>query len=472
MRRIPSKPRPNFSRLINSQGLVYADSVIQEHSDPYWPDNRYYSFTSEEIELLEKASQDVFNMCCEAADYLVLHPDVITSKMAIPAFALKHITESWNREPAWGSIYGRFDVCFGGLDHPDKRLRTPKFYEFNADTPTTLVESSSIQWLWLQQTGLGNDQFNSITECLVEGWKRNLQLIEKELGHKPVVHFASCKEPSGEDAMNTLLLGETCRDAGWQVKYIALEELSLNKRDGRFYDTDGQHIDVIFKMYPWEYMVEEPFAEACFKDMDNIGKHDDAGNYVGGTIWVEAPYKMLWSNKALFAIMWDLFKDDPRSKWLLPTYLEGEAPESLISFARKPIYAREGCDVTLIKDGEVINDLSTGYYGAEGYVVQELAVLPEFKDEMGVLYYPVIGLWFVDGEPAGMATREDNKPITANSSKFIPHSISDGPLNYERTSIPTADEIEDSLRCNAYMDPWAKTENKDIIEFIQRLTMN
>ncbi|TDZ34076.1 putative acid--amine ligase YgiC [Colletotrichum trifolii] len=472
MRRIATEARPNFTRLVQSQGLVYTDYVAPDSPEPYWPDDRYYSFTSEEVTLLESAAKDMFDMCCEAADYLVEHQDIITSKMAIPAFALKQIIASWEREPAWGSIYGRFDVCFGGLDHPDERLRTPRFYEFNADTPTTIVETASIQWHWLQQTGLGNDQFNSMTERLVEGWRRNMELIEKTLGHKPVVHFAVAQDPSGEDVMNTLLLAETCKDAGWSTKHITLDEVCLNKRDGRFYDFDGSHVDVVFKLYPWEFMVEEPFAEACFKDMENIGKRDEDGNYVGGTIWIETPYKMLWSNKALFAILWDLFKDDPRSKWLLPTYFDGEAPESLTSFARKPIFAREGCDITLKKDGEILDEQSVGHYGREGYIIQELAVLPDFKDDKGVSHFPVIGLWFVDGEPAGMGIREDYKPITTNASTFIPHSISDGPVTYEKERVPTAEEMEDSLRCDELLDPFQKTESNDIQEYIQRLVIS
>ncbi|KAI2471380.1 hypothetical protein F4781DRAFT_387477 [Annulohypoxylon bovei var. microspora] len=147
MRRVPVEKRPNATRLVQSQGLVYSKTPVpgDECSEPYWPDDRYYSFTSEEINLLEKAGQDVFDMCCEATDYLLEHPEIITGKMVIPAFALRQIKESWGHDPAWGSVYGRFDVCFGGLDHPDPRLRVPKFYEFNADTPTSLVEAAFIQ---------------------------------------------------------------------------------------------------------------------------------------------------------------------------------------------------------------------------------------------------------------------------------------------------------------------------------------
>ena len=66
-------------------------------------------------------------MLCEVVDYVVEHPE-ITEKMAVPSWCLKAIKESWDREPAFGSVYGRFDVCFGGIDHPSQRppeLRSP-----------------------------------------------------------------------------------------------------------------------------------------------------------------------------------------------------------------------------------------------------------------------------------------------------------------------------------------------------------
>ncbi|KJZ70258.1 hypothetical protein HIM_10339 [Hirsutella minnesotensis 3608] len=466
MRREAVNARPNATRLVQSQGLVYtkpADSP--DPTDNYWPDDRYYSFTDKEIQLLDTAARDVFNMCCEAADYLVDHPGIITANMGIPQFAVDQIVKSWDREPAWGSIYGRFDVCFGGLDHPDERLRVPRFYEFNADTPTSLVEAASIQWLWLEQTGHGNDQFNSITEDLIKAWKRNLTLIDEKLGHHATVHFAVAEgDYIGEDTMNTTLLLDTCQQAGWKTKTMLVEEIGLGP-DGRFYDAQDEHIDVIFKLYPWEFMMDQDFAKACFKDMEIIGRQNEAGNYTGGTIWIEAPYKMLWSNKAIFAILWDLFKEDPRSKWLLPTYFDhDELPATFTKFARKPIFAREGADITLEADGQIIQDMKTGEYGKEGYILQELSLLPEFKNSAGVAHYPVIGLWFVDGEPAGMGIREDVTPITTNCSAFAPHSISDVPVNYESQPIPDLDEIEASLRLDAYHEA---AESKVVLDYIQ-----
>lgn len=472
MRRIIVEPRPNATRLVQSQGLVYSQSVSTdpgETTNIYWPDDRYYSFTSEEFELVEEAGRDVFNMCCEAADYLVAHPEVITGKMAVHAYTLDQIKKSWEREPAWGSVYGRFDVCFGGLDNPDPRLRTPKFYEFNADTPTSLVEAADIQWLWLEQTGHGNDQFNSITERLIGAWNRNLTLIQDELGHEPTIFFASAEdEPSGEDAMNTALMMETAKQAGWPTRIISMSDVALSAEDGRFYTRHtGEHIDVIFKLYPWEFMVEEPFGKPAFKDMERIGERNEMGENVGGTVWIEAPYKMLWSNKAIFAVLWQLFKDDPRSKWLLPTYFENEAPDSLTSFARKPIFAREGADIRLHENGQLLQDATTGEYGKEGYILQELALPPKFEDEQGTPHYPVLGLWFVDGEAAGIGIREDRTAITTNGSTFVPHSISDGPVNYERKEVPDLVEIEEALNWERYADAESK-ENQQILDFIER----
>lgn len=59
--------------------------------------------------------------------------------------------------------------------------------------------------------------------------------------------------------------------------------------------------------------------------------------------------------------------------------------------------------------------------------------------------YPVIGLWFVDGEPAGISIHEETTLITTDRSTFAPHSISDGPVNYERQPVPDILEIETSL---------------------------
>jgi hypothetical protein len=52
--------------------------------------------------------------------------------------------------------------------------------------------------------------------------------------------------------------------------------------------------------------------------------------------------------------------------------------------------------------------------GAEGFVRQELSLLPQFNGR-----YPVIGCWVVGDEAAGMGLREEPSPITTNRACFV-----------------------------------------------------
>jgi len=59
-----------------------------------------------------------------------------------------------------------------------------------------------------------------------------------------------------------------------------------------------------------------------------------------------------------------------------------------------------------------------GPYGAEGFIRQALAPLPNFSGQ-----YPVLGSWLIDHTPCGLSIREDENPITGNTSRFLPHAI-------------------------------------------------
>ena len=423
--------RPNWRETIASEGLVYNFTGEGGDGSPdYWREGPYFELTPREIELLEEAAQAVFSMCDEAGDWLCEHPEMML-RMGIPVWAHQAIIDSWWRQGKnkewYGSVYGRFDVAFGGLDHHDPPYRIPRFYEFNADTPTCVIESSQCQWTWHEQTQQGNDQWNGLFEALVAAWKRNLQHIETALGHKPMVYFAcSNDEPSGEDEMNLVHLQDACDKAGYATRRIYIEDVGLGN-DGRFYDNskayenEPVHLEVIFKLYPWEYMLEQEFGQAAFKDMANIEGVD--GSYAGGTFWIEPPYKLLWSNKALFAVLWQLFGDDPRGRYLLPTYFEGEQPESMTDYVRKPFLGREGANVEIFRNGEQMLSIP-GHYDTSSCVVQAFHPLPAFyhgSEETPL--HPMCGIWMADGEPVALGIRECEGLVTDNSSFFIPHVI-------------------------------------------------
>jgi glutathionylspermidine synthase len=134
------------------------------------------------------------------------------------------------------------------------------------------------------------------------------------------------------------------------------------------------------------------------------------------TRWIEPPWKAILSNKGILPLLWSMFPGHPN---LLPAYFDGEEAAVGLgtSYVRKPLYSREGANVTLVSAGSPI-DQQPGPYGAEGFVRQALAPLPEFSGQ-----YPVLGSWIVDGTPCGLSIREDDNPITGNMSRFVPHAI-------------------------------------------------
>ena len=108
-------------------------------------------------------------------------------------------------------------------------------------------------------------------------------------------------------------------------------------------------------------------------------------------------------------MLWELHYGHPN---LLPAHF---TPQRFASdYVRKPLLSREGANVTIRSQG-VLRE-QPGAYGAEGYVYQGIAPLPGFGGR-----YPVIGSWIVGEEPAGMGIREDDSPITKNTSRFVPH---------------------------------------------------
>jgi glutathionylspermidine synthase len=128
--------------------------------------------------------------------------------------------------------------------------------------------------------------------------------------------------------------------------------------------------------------------------------------------WIEPAWKLLASSKAMLALLWEMFPGHPN---LLPCHI-GE-PKDLRSYARKPFYSREGANVLLVREGQMLDETS-GVYATQGVVYQELYDMPDFGGG-----YPMLGSWLVDGASAGLGIRESERRVTDNGSRFVPHVI-------------------------------------------------
>ena len=133
--------------------------------------------------------------------------------------------------------------------------------------------------------------------------------------------------------------------------------------------------------------------------------------------WIEPLWKSVLSNKGLMPLLWRFF---PRHPNLLPARFANESPQIAPgeSYVRKPIFSREGGNVTIFNGQQQIIEHADGDYAEEPMIFQAFQPLPRFGDS-----YTLIGSWIADDEACGLGIREDNTLITKDTSRFIPHYI-------------------------------------------------
>lgn len=383
MRRVATTERPDWRSTAEANGFSFHTAG----EETYWDESAYWTFDLAEIEgRLETPSLELDALCREFTSRAV-EDERILARLAIPSKAWDAIRDSWRRGDP--SLYGRFDLAYAG-EGPAKLL------EYNADTPTALYETGVFQWLWLEDmVARGRlprqaDQFNSVHDKLIAAFARIC----------PARLHLTCMPDAPEDRGTVAYLEDCARHAGLDARFVDLGAIALSANGG-FVDQFGDPIEHLFKLYPWEWMFADAFGAA-----------------VGGspTRFFEPPWKAVLSNKGLLPLLWEMAPGHPN---LLAAYFEDDPRKAELgpSFAKKPLYSREGANILLVRDAAVLAR-DDGPYGAEGFIRQELARVAESEGN-----YAVLGSWIVAGEPAGLCIRESRTAITNNRSRFVPHAI-------------------------------------------------
>lgn len=385
MRRQHASVRKDWLATVENLGLCYGIPARDAAGAPrpYWDESVHYTFSMDEILSLEADAELLHSMCLEAVDHVVTNERF--AEFGIPEWAWQAIARSWRRGDP--HVFGRFDLRYDGSG-PAKLL------EYNADTPTSLLEASVVQWDWKTQVFPDDDQWNSIHERLVDRWTH----IRRELPSNQM-HFAwSAADPTGEDHVTTAYLQETAAEAGVDTVGLSVEDLGWDELMERFVDLEEAPIRSIFKLYPWEWIVD-----------DDFGKHVVAK--LPETLWLEPLWKMLLSNKTLLAVLWEMYPGHPN---LLPAFVD--QPGFLTEYVRKPRLGREGANLQIAAPGYETE--TGGVYGEEGFVYQLFDPLPEFDG-----YRPALGAWIVGDEAAGLGIRESAGLVTDDGAAFVPHRI-------------------------------------------------
>lgn len=367
------------------------------HTDPdnsNYVNNQVVKVFQEEADNYYEATNELYDMFVTAGEYVI--ENELFHELNIPFNLVDVIKKSWEEDYHW-HLYGRFDLA-GGIDG-----KPIKLIEFNADTPTALLETSLIQWAMLKANELNEDyQFNNIYEAIRDNFKRLTVLndsVEKFSNQGLKILFSSV-EGSIEDENTVRYLQSIANEAGFTTEFAYVHDVGFDEREGIFFNE--QKYEYWFKLIPWEVLAidENDFNAVLNKIILNQK-----------AILLNPAYTLIFQSKAFLKILWDLFPNHPLLLESSFEPLEGK------KYVKKPTFAREGANVDIFDADNILIASNGGDYDGFNSVYQEFVEFP--KDENGKYYQA--GVFFAY-EACGLGFRTGDL-ILNNYSKFAGHVI-------------------------------------------------
>lgn len=233
--------------------------------------------------------------------------------------------------------------------------------------------------------------------------------------------FAGYSE-SLEEFQTCVYFQDVASQAGLNCKFIELGDIGWD--GSNFTDLEENPINYWFKLYPWEWMMQDDFGKYAVKKSSGI---------------VEPIWKSVLSNKGMLPILHDLFPNHPN---ILPaSFTQSDLPVSDLdwfdfqsnataeelekfssgslnpgSYVVKPMLSREGANIDFVQNGRITSKTTGKYDGPRIY--QKKANL----FTCGV-NRAIIGSWVVGNSAAGIIIRDHDQDIVLDTSKVVPHWI-------------------------------------------------
>jgi len=348
-----------------------------------------------EAEAFYEAGNELYEMFVEAGEHIIAND--LFHEIGIPFNLVELIKESWESDVHW-HLYSRFDLA-GGIDG-----KPIKLLEFNADTPTALFETAIVQWAILKQNGLEEThQFNSLYESLVDNFKRLITLDESVEDFEERYEgwrflFTSIKD-NAEEEQTVRLMQHIAEEAGYDTEFAYIDDIEFSDEEGIIYQ--DENYELWFKLIPWEDIaIDEPDLAML---LSNIIFNQRA-------IIFNPAYTLMFQSKGILKVLWELYPNHPL---LLETSFEPLKGKKYVS---KPIFGREGANVSIIDNNQTIEAID-GEYDSHKLIYQEYTELA--KDNRGDSYQA--GLFYVY-ESCSLGFRKGGL-ILDNMSKFVGHIV-------------------------------------------------
>ncbi|MBR0670441.1 glutathionylspermidine synthase family protein [Neoroseomonas soli] len=386
-RREPVQTPSLFLARLRELGL----DVPNPDGEPWWVTDAAYVIDAAASEALLEAAKGVQKRCYQAVEELVASGDYAYFGIHNPAMR-DAIGQSWRDKDA--PLHGRMDFSFA----PDG---TPMLTDYEADSPFGLAEASFVQWEWFESWQSVSGQSGDSQENL---------LYEKLSEHIPQIglpaRFAiacgGATEPDGRPADTTErfdaeYLAEIAAKTNRAARICSIGQVGWDLDAQRFTDDRDEPHDAMIKIYPWDWMEDEPNVEVLPRSRTRI--------YPGA--WVR-----LLADKTMMALLWHMFPGAPN---LLPTFLDRPPQGEMVA---KPRRGWDGEHVYL--PGQPIGTVPEDEVGPLLY--QAHCPLPVFPSARGQVHCAA-SVWMVGGQPAGLSFRESRGPVTGPTARFVPHIL-------------------------------------------------
>lgn len=374
MKRTPLSVRDRFEERILEDGITYQGIRGAE-----WAEDRCYEFTHDEVVGIESAAESLHAMSIEALSYAL--DEGLLETLGIPTTYHPFIAESFHRQDP--SLFGRFDLMVS--DSGDLKL-----IEYNGDTPITFLESGFVQGRWRREVSPELGQLNRLDVDLAAAMRR----IFRSTSSLDLLVM----DDAEEELANAHYLRRIAMGAGLRSHLIPIRDTAWSEELQLFVDrrTD-EPLENLCKLYPWEWLLTDLYPRT---------------DLLAGLRLVEPLWKLPLSSKGLLALLWEIYPDHPL---LLPTYL-GQAP-SLDSFVSKPLYGRQGANMTWVRDGEIVAE-TDGWYGDQKKAHQAYLESETFDG-----WRPTLGLWMIDGRATALGIRESREVFMNDECVCVPHRV-------------------------------------------------
>lgn len=314
---------------------------------------------------LVEASYQLHSMCLEVVERVV-SDDALLELFEIPDEVRDLVKTSWRNKQR--DLIGRFDFVY------DSKSNNVKLCEYNADTPTNLIESSFIQEMLKKDLiGKSNENnssesissFNFLEKSLLYSW---YNILSKDINLNKKILFCACTLNTEEyyqtlymknivDIVSKELENNSFKSIDsidkFTQKTIFTNKVKENKTSNTYLsdinnlshsdlnrriissNNSSFYPDYIWKLYPLEYMAKENLSEVFINN--------------SSIKLLEPAWKLVLSSKALLPFLWEMYPNHP---YLLPAYfvnpknLDNEQAKKDIKnyykWIAKPKYGREG----------------------------------------------------------------------------------------------------------------------------------